>query len=197
MEAAGELPELLERGRKLLGRGLQELLRRGGVVVQPCLSQPEREGERHETLLRAVVEVPLEPAPCGITRLHDPCARRGQLLPRLGVREREGDQPRELSEPFLGVGREPIRRPDRDGGRAPELPRDDDRCSDVRGDVGRAHRLPGLTAAPLEVDAGGVPGVRDSFDRASLKRQPSLRRRRPNRSGAQPPTITDSSLPGA
>ena len=74
MEPAGELTELLERGRKLFGRGFQELLCRGGVVVEPCLGQPEREGKRHETLLCAVVEVPLEASTGSVAGLHDPRA---------------------------------------------------------------------------------------------------------------------------
>ena len=61
MDAARELPELLERhGQPSLApvRISGDL---GGVRPRLRLRQPQRQRERHETLLGAVVEVPLEP----------------------------------------------------------------------------------------------------------------------------------------
>ena len=131
MDPAGELAELLQPEGELLARAVQELVGSAGVVRELRLRHSERERERDEPLLRAVVEVALEPAPLCVARLDDAGARRGQLLARLRVRQRNRDEPGELPETLLGVGAEPVGRPDRDGGRAPEAPGHDDRRRDL------------------------------------------------------------------
>ena len=56
---------------ELLGRAGEELLGAVGVVAQPGLREPERERERDEALLRAVVQVALEAHPRVVGRLDD------------------------------------------------------------------------------------------------------------------------------
>ena len=74
MDPAGELAQLVERGGELLARAASRTLgRRLGVGVDLRLREPERERERDEALLGAVVEVPLEAAPCLVAGLDDPC----------------------------------------------------------------------------------------------------------------------------
>ena len=51
---------------------------RASVAVGP-FGSAERDGERDQPLLRAVVQVALEPPPLGVADLDDPRARRGQL----------------------------------------------------------------------------------------------------------------------
>ena len=50
-----------------------------GIGAELALRQPEREGERDEPLLRAVVQVPLEAPPLGVARLDEPHARAAEL----------------------------------------------------------------------------------------------------------------------
>ena len=50
------------------------------VRSRACLREPEGERERDEPLLRAVVEVPLEPPPLGVARLDEPHARAAELV---------------------------------------------------------------------------------------------------------------------
>ena len=51
-----------------------------GLLAQLRLGEPERERERDEPLLRAVVEVALQPAALLVRGLDDPRARGAQLL---------------------------------------------------------------------------------------------------------------------
>ena len=62
MDAASELAQLVERGGELLARGLEHRLGRRRVAADLRLGEAQRERERDEPLLGAVVEVPLEPA---------------------------------------------------------------------------------------------------------------------------------------
>ena len=80
MEAAGELAQLLERERQLGGGRAEAARRRLRVAAEPRLREPERERERDEPLLRAVVEVPLEAPPLGGLGLDDPRPRAPDLL---------------------------------------------------------------------------------------------------------------------
>ena len=50
------------------------------VAVEPGAGRAERDGERDELLLRAVVQVALDPPAGDVAALHDPRARRPQLL---------------------------------------------------------------------------------------------------------------------
>ena len=81
VDAAGELAELGEGGLRL-GRGLVEAELRGRVEVvaeaRPC--QAQRERQRYETLLGAVVEVAFDPLSLGVPGRDDPRPRRLDLV---------------------------------------------------------------------------------------------------------------------
>jgi hypothetical protein len=76
----GQLPELTETGLHAGQRLLQE---QPGPVVRFGLGarvrQPDVIGQGQESLLRAIVEVPLEPAPFGVAGLDDPRPRGAEL----------------------------------------------------------------------------------------------------------------------
>ena len=74
MQAARELAQLGERLVELLGRGAQHRHRRV-AIAEPLLQHAQLHGERDQPLLRAVVEVALEPAALGHAGLEDPDAR--------------------------------------------------------------------------------------------------------------------------
>ncbi len=67
--------------------------------------------------------------------------QRRELLTGLRIRDRDGDQAGELPEPLLGVGRKPEVARDRDGERAPDLARYDDRGGDDGRDAERKQAL--------------------------------------------------------
>ena len=71
MDAPGELPKLLQRDRELLGGRPEQLPGHAGVGRDLAFGQTEGEGDRHEPLLCAVVQVPLEAAPLDIACFHD------------------------------------------------------------------------------------------------------------------------------
>ena len=106
MDPASELTELLQTERELVARPREQLRRGCRVVGKPRLGEAKAERERDQALLRAVVEVPLEPPPLGVAGLDDARARCGQLLAGLRVGERDGDEARELLEVRLDVGAE-------------------------------------------------------------------------------------------
>ena len=101
MDAARELAQLVERGGELLACGFEHGVGGGRIGVELALGEAERERERDEPLLRAVVEVALEPAPGLVARLDDAGARRAQLLllplPVADVREQ-----RQVADHVLG-----------------------------------------------------------------------------------------------
>ena len=80
MDAAGELAQLADRRVEVVRRGVEQLAGRLRVALQARARGPQRDRERDELLLRAVVQVALDPAPRGVRALHDPRARRAQLL---------------------------------------------------------------------------------------------------------------------
>ena len=59
------------------------------------LRDAEAERQRDEPLLRAVVEVALDPAALGVAGLDEAQARRGELVPGVRARDGEGDELRE------------------------------------------------------------------------------------------------------
>ena len=179
MDPAGELTELLETERELVAR-LRDQLRRGRRILgQPRLGDAKPELERDQALLRAVVEVPLEPPPLGVARLDDARARRGQLLARLRVGERDRDEARELLEPLLDAGREPAGAAAvRDRGGAPEPPRHHDRSGHSRAHLGGEHVLVKVGRLRLQVDPRRSARLRDARDRAALERERHAERTR-------------------
>ena len=74
VDAARQLPELLERVGQLVARGRRELLRLGGIAPDVGAEHPQLERERDEPLLGAVVQVALEPAPLGVAGRDDALA---------------------------------------------------------------------------------------------------------------------------
>jgi hypothetical protein len=77
--AAGELPQLGERLVELLRCIREELVGRLGVVTQPRLREPQGKRQRHEPLLRAVVQVALEAHARVVGGLDDARSGRPQL----------------------------------------------------------------------------------------------------------------------
>ena len=75
MDAARELAQLLERERQLLRRAREHLGGASRIGLDSRLRHPQRQGERDEPLLRAVVEVPLEAPALGRLGLDDARAR--------------------------------------------------------------------------------------------------------------------------
>ena len=126
---------------------------------------PQRERERDEPLLRAVVQVPLDPAPRLVRRLDDAGARRLELDPGVDVGDRLPDELGERAQPRLGVPREGrADRAGRDG--APEPAVDDDRRRDGRTHAERA-QLGGVLArhALVGVDPGRRERLLDPGER--------------------------------
>src|SRR4051794_41830416 len=108
MDSARELAQLLQRLRELVAGRADELLRERWVVADAALDHPQLERDRDESLLRAVVEVALEPAPLRVAGGDDALARGAQL-----------------GEPAPGLGGPPrgVERDRRRGGGGPPPPR--------------------------------------------------------------------------
>ncbi len=80
VDAAGQLPQLRERGREILpGRG-DELGGRVGILADALLGQPQRHRDRHQPLLRTVVQVALDLPAGGVAGLRRsaPASRRAR-----------------------------------------------------------------------------------------------------------------------
>src|SRR5205807_6524907 len=158
VDAARKLTELPERLVELALRGDDEFARGFGIAVEFRDGDPQLQRERDEALLRAVVEVPLEPAAFRVAGLDDARTRCRELLVGIRVRERLRDQIREVHKPALGALLERRLERRRHQG-APEPPADVNRSGDGRLDAGGAQPLaerPALTpvrAAPLRVAA--------------------------------------------
>ena len=112
-----------------LGVELAELGRHGR------LSRAQLERERDELLLRAVVQVALDPLPCRIGGGHDPRARSGELRSALGIRDRGRHELGELGEPGLGLSGQRLRLTRRGGHQPPQRSVDDDRHAHGPADV--------------------------------------------------------------
>ena len=81
---AGWMPRASSRSsasdsRELVARGHDERLGGGGVGVDLGPHEPELDAERDEALLRAVVQVTLEPPALGVARCDDALPRGPQL----------------------------------------------------------------------------------------------------------------------
>src|SRR4051812_39709577 len=81
MDPARQLPQLRE-GRLRLCRGFVETERDGGIAVRSKLAsgEPQGKGQRHESLLRAIVEIALESLSLGVARCNDSRPRGADLL---------------------------------------------------------------------------------------------------------------------
>jgi hypothetical protein len=74
VDPAREFTELLECLVELIVGFGQKRFRRFGILSQVCLDDPQLDRERDEPLLRAVVQVSLQPSTLGVARLDDPDA---------------------------------------------------------------------------------------------------------------------------
>ena len=83
MHAVRKLAQPADRELQLLARVLEELRRELGCIPRLRAREAEVDGEGDQALLRAVVEVALDPPPLEVGRLHDPRARLAKqfLLP--------------------------------------------------------------------------------------------------------------------
>ena len=90
MDAARQLAQLRERQRRARrSRVVTQLLRRR-VVADAALEQPQLQRDRDEPLLRAVVQVALEPPALGVAGRDDPLARRLAARPAGPATRRAG-----------------------------------------------------------------------------------------------------------
>ncbi len=142
--------------------------------------------QRHQPLLRAVVEVALDPAPRLVGAGDDAGPRRHQLRLRLGVGDRRRHQLGEVGQPLFGVGREPLAfRGHRD--RAPEAASDDDGAGDGRSDAepgdGFGHRT---RRVAVVVDAGRAPRRQDAPQHEGRSEPPAAPHRQDVRVGPGP-----------
>ena len=149
MDAAGELAQLPERALQLHAHVREQAPGALRVALDARLDAAQVERERHQPLLRAVVQVALEPAAFRVLDLDDAGGGGRQLLARVGVGEGVGDQLGEARDALLGVGRERVRLPaGRDQG-APEPAGDGDRDRDGRRDAGPPDPLRQRTRSEL------------------------------------------------
>ena len=97
MDAAREVAQLGERELGVLAR-LPDEVERVLALGEPVLGEPDRQGDGHEPLLRAVVQVALEPPALRVGRGDDPRLRGGEPLDARGqhrVRARAEHEARE------------------------------------------------------------------------------------------------------
>ena len=87
VQAAGELAQLGQREGELLGGRREDRPGRRRIGFEPRQRDPQRQRQRDQALLGAVVKVALEPAPLDVAGGDDPRPRRGELLePGRGAR---------------------------------------------------------------------------------------------------------------
>jgi hypothetical protein len=103
MNPARDLSQLHERRGQLVRRMVEEAVHLVRIPGEAVLGEPDRQRQRVQPLLRSVMEVALETPALGVTRLNQPCPRGGELLPRIGVRQRLRDQLGEAREALLGA----------------------------------------------------------------------------------------------
>ena len=94
VDPARQLAQLVDRRRQLGDRRVERIP--GRVRAPTCACEAQREQDCDEPLLRAVVEVPLEPLPCLVRRRDDAGARVPHLrlvtLALRHVRRREEEE---------------------------------------------------------------------------------------------------------
>jgi hypothetical protein len=132
VQPARDLAQLLDhagqagrRARELLAQ-LEQVRRRGR------LGGPELQPERHEPLLRAVVQVALDAVALGIGGSRDPRPRRRELGAAVSIGDRRRHQLGELGDARLAVGRQRLAVGGAGDHDAPGAILDDDRRPDRR-----------------------------------------------------------------
>jgi hypothetical protein len=88
VDAARELAQLLDRPVQLVGDPADLPLQLGQLRGHGGLGQAQLEAERDQSLLGAVVQVALDPAPGVVGGGDDPGPGRGELGAAVGVRDR-------------------------------------------------------------------------------------------------------------
>jgi hypothetical protein len=77
MEAARQLPQLVEPGRELVDNGVENL----SIAVDGLRPEaPDRQESGRQPLLRPVMKVALDPSPLGVCHLDQPSARGAKLV---------------------------------------------------------------------------------------------------------------------
>jgi hypothetical protein len=100
--ARDECPDLLDGELELLRGGAEQLGEFGiGVLAETTLGPPQPEGERDETLLRAVVEVVRDPQPLARRGSSERCECSNEPEPRDRVPEGDSRKPYDGSIPSL------------------------------------------------------------------------------------------------
>ena len=156
MDPAGQLAQLVEALGELVLRLREQLAGGGRVLAQRRLDQAQVERDGDQPLLRAVVQVALQPPALGVAGLDDARAGGGELLVRLGVGDRLRDQLGEVAEAPLGALGERRGRAGPGGERPPQAAADEDRRRDRAAVAGapaasrRASRSPGRTPPARE-----------------------------------------------
>ena len=174
MDAARQLAQLVERPGELGLRLDEQAEDVVGAALERALGEPQLQCERDEPLLGAVVQVALQPAALGVAGLDDARAGGGELVVRVGVRERLRDEVGEVAEALLGALRQRSLVEGRGDERAPQALRELDRRGHARaiavraqvgGDVARvADGLVGIRhaarlARAVHLDERGVLGA--------------------------------------
>jgi hypothetical protein len=122
---------------------------------------PQLEAEPHESLLRAVVQVALDPPPLLVAGRHDPGPGGGKLRAAVGVRDRRGHELGELRDARLGDVRQqrvPVR--GRGDDHSPQPGADHDRGADRGADAEVAKpRGDRPAGAGIGVDAGRLAAL--------------------------------------
>src|SRR5262249_36098985 len=103
------------------------------------LGQAQPDGESDETLLRTVVEVPLDPAALRVAGLDDAQARRGELVASVCARHRQPDELGGRLQAALGLRWKRLVGPERRDQRAPAEADEIDRNAGARLEPEAAH----------------------------------------------------------
>jgi hypothetical protein len=101
-----QLTQVVVRPFRVLQRLGHQLADVRIAVLQRAKRELLHDHRVDEALLRAVVQVALDPAPALIGGSDDSCARGGQLGAALGIRDRSGDELCEVRQARLGVWRQ-------------------------------------------------------------------------------------------
>ncbi len=135
MDAAGEFPDLVERVGQAVREACQLLLQLGLIRRHSFLGKAELQGQRHQTLLDAVVEVAFDPAPGLVGGGDHAGAGGGELGLAHGVGDGGGRELREPEDPGLGVVGKRLGLLRAGPDRPPDGPVDDNRRADRRVDT--------------------------------------------------------------
>ena len=165
VDATGQLAKLVEALRELVLRRGQGLAGGRWILLERHADQGQVEREGDQPLLRAVVQVALEPPALDVPRLDDARARGGELLAGIGVRERLCHQLREVAQPLLEAVRQRLVGPGRRSQRTPQPSTDENRRCHGRLVAGALQRLGEESAGLLvAVDALRAPTTKHFRD---------------------------------